>query len=479
MTFSQFLAIMLARWRLALGIFVGVVALAITVSLLLPKRYTATASVVVDVKSMDPIAGVMNPALAMPGYMATQFDILQSSNVLDRVVLMLGLDRNEQLREEWRESTDGKGSFSGWIGDRILKRGLDIKPSRESNVININFEATDARFATFIANAFAKAYIDANLDLRVQPAKQYSNFFDERLRKAREQLESTQLRLSNYQKEKGIVLTDERLDVETNLMNQYSAQLAALRALSAESNTRAAQSRKNAEQLQDVLNNPVIAALKTDLSRQEARLDELNARYGANHPQVVELRANITMLRNKIAQETARVTGAMGINDTISQSREGEVTAAYEAQRQKVLKMKTQQGELAVLQRELENAQRNYDAVQARLTQVSLESHTTQTNVSLLNPAVEPFESSSPKVLLNTILAVFVGGMLGVVVVLVREMLDRRIRSTYDVTLGLDLPVLGIMPTTAKKGLFQRRSKVPWVQKHIVGQLPGPSPKAT
>jgi uncharacterized protein involved in exopolysaccharide biosynthesis len=91
-----------------------------------------------------------------------------------------------------------------WLAG-LLKRQLEIKPSRESNVITINYQAADPTFAATVANAFVQAYIDTTIDLRVEPARQYSGFFNQRAQAAREKLEASQTRLSEYQRARGIV----------------------------------------------------------------------------------------------------------------------------------------------------------------------------------------------------------------------------------------------------------------------------------
>ena len=86
MTLQQFLLILSARARLVFYTLLVTVAATLVVSLLLPKQYSASTAVVVDVKSPDPIAGVFLPGLILPGYMATQVDIITSDRVAQRVV---------------------------------------------------------------------------------------------------------------------------------------------------------------------------------------------------------------------------------------------------------------------------------------------------------------------------------------------------------------------------------------------------------
>ena len=242
MTFSQFLSILKARWVSALLVLVLTVGTTVGVSLVLPKNYTASAAVVLDVRSPDPIAGMVLGAMAMPAYMATQVDIIQSDRVAQRVVQGLRLTENAQTRAEWLEATGGQGNFEAWVAD-LLKKKLDVKPSRESNVVNVSYTSPDPRFAAVLANAFVKAYMDVSIGLRVSPAKQYNEFFDARAKELREALEQSQAKLTAFQKTSGILATDERFDIETQRLNELSSQLVALQALSAESGSRSAQAR--------------------------------------------------------------------------------------------------------------------------------------------------------------------------------------------------------------------------------------------
>lgn len=443
---SQLLIIFKARWRIMLAVFLAVVLTVLAGVLLMPKKYTASASVLVDVKSPDPIAGMVFPAMMAPGYMATQMDLIQSERVARGAVRALRLTENGAMREQWQETTKGVGSFEAWLAG-LLQAGLEVRPSRESSVISFSYEAADPNFAAAIANAFVQSYINTTLELRVEPARQYGALFETQGKLARDRLEAAQNRLSAYQQEKGIIATDERLDVENARLNELSSQLVAVQTMSAEASSRKA---KSSSSSQEVLNNPVVSALKADMSRQEARLKELNSRLGSAHPQVIEAQASIAELRDRIAAEASRVNTSVAINSAVSQQRESQIREALEQQREKVLKMKEQRDEASVLLRDVESAQRTYESINVRLSQVAIEGQSTQTNVSIIKQAMPPSQPSSPRIMINMVLAVLAGGMLAVIVGLWLEIRDRRLRTDFDVTELLELPVLGSIPSRNK-----------------------------
>jgi chain length determinant protein EpsF len=472
MSYAQFFSILRARWLTALVVLGLVVGGVVAVNLALPKKYKATSSVVIDFKP-DPVSTMLGGVMATPTFLATQVDIIGSDRVAQRVVRNLRLADNPQIREQWQAATRGQGTLEVWLAE-TLQRSLEVQPSRESSVISIGYQAPDPKFAAALANAFVQAYVETTLELRVDPARQYSGFFEQRTKEARATLEAAQAKLSAYQKDKGIIATDERLDIETSRLNELSSQLVALQAVSAESSSRQAQARGAADRMPEVLNNAVIASLKSDLSRSEARLKELNSRYGDAHPAVIEAKASIAELHTRIADETRRVTGGVGVSSAINRQREAQLRAELDNQRNKVLRMKAQRDEGAVLVRDVENAQRTYDAIVTRLTQSSLESQTTQSNVHVLTPATPPIAPSSPRVMLNTLAAVLVGTMLAIGIAVLREVLDRRVRSVADVTASLDLPVLGLLPKPGTPRLAGLRKALPMAER-VVGRLTSPA----
>ncbi len=473
MNFVQFLAILRARYKMALGVFAGIVIVALVTSLLWPKSYTAAASVVIDSTKPDPLAAVLYPGGMNPSVIATQIDVIQSDRVAFKVVRNLKLTENPQIREQWQNATKGEGSIEQWLGT-VFQRALDVKPSRESNVVTITYKAADPKFAAALANAFVQSYLETNIEMRVEPARLYSSFFDQRGKEARDALEKAQTKVSEFQKDKGIIATDERLDVENARLSELSSQYVGLQSLASDSVSRQTAARgAGADRMQEVLNNPLIAGLKADQARLEARLQEMSSKLGDKNPQVIEVRANLAELKTRIDSETVKIGSSLGIANNINQQRAGEIKSALETQRAKVLQMKAVRDDGAVLVRDVENAQRTYDQIMARLNQATMESMATQSNVSVLSQAVAPTEPTSPRLTLNLAVAVFAGTLLAIALVVAMEMLDRRVRSADDVAQAVALPILGVLPSPNARRLFRKATTANLMQQRLLGHAPG------
>jgi polysaccharide biosynthesis transport protein len=454
---------------LALGTFIIAAIIGVTIAYYIPKSYTSSATVVVDAKT-DPVAGVAQ--IMTPNFLTTQIDIIKSTRVGNRVIKQLKLDQNEALRSQYVASKI-QSTFDEWLSG-LLQKALTAEVGRGSNVIKISYTSTDASFSALMANAFVKSYLATVLEMRVEPAKQYAEFFDERSKGLREAVEKAQTRLSAYQKDKGIIGSDERSDIENSKLNELSQQLLQAQAASIEASSKQTQAQLASDRSQEVLNNGLINGFKVELAKQETRLQELSAKYGDAHPQVMETRVTIADIRSKIETETRRVTGASAVITSISRQREGEIRSAVDTQRSKVLKLKEVRDELTVLQRDLENSQKVYDNVQQRLNQSTLESQNQQSNISVLSKAEVSNESSNQIFIKNAIKALAGAFGFGLFIALLVEFFDKRVRVQDDISEAIDLPIIGVMPKPDKSGMFGRTKPTP-LQRRLLRQLPRPS----
>ncbi|ODT63831.1 MAG: chain length determinant protein EpsF [Nitrosomonadales bacterium SCN 54-20] len=458
MTLQQFLLILRARYKVVFSILLFTVIATLIVSLLLPKQYTAGTAVVVDIKSPDPVAGMILPGLTSPTYMATQVDVINSDRVAERVVKMLRLDENPVVKEQWEE--DGsKGELVTWLAS-LLKRKLDVKPSRESNVIYIEYTGNDPGFSAAVANAFAQAYIDVNLDLKVAPARQYAHWFKGQTAAARDELERAKAALSVYQQETVLVATEERLDYEVAKLNELSSQLTLIQAQTSDSSSKR-KAAEDPETLAEVIQSPLINSLKSDIARLDAKLQESSAYLGPNHPQTKRTQSELASLRSKLSAETRRIHSSIGTSYEVGKRKEQELLEAMEKQKGRVLELNRQRDQMSVLQGDVEAAQRNFEGISQRSALTRLESLSVQTNITPLNPASVPSEPSKPKLLLNMLISIFLGTLLGVGVALVMELMNRRVRSVEDIVEAIEIPVLAVMSGPSRSKLSSRLPKLP------------------
>ena len=255
----------------------------------------------------------------------------------------------------------------------------------------------------------------------------------------------------------GILVSAERLDMEMARLTSLETALATAIAESADTASR--QRNAGTETSVDVQQSAAVQGLKSQLALAETKLMEVSTNYGSNHPVRIQLEAQVAELKQQIAREMRRVSGATSSVNRIANQRIAELRALVDAQKKAVFSMRSERDEASLMLKELENAQRAYEAVTQRRAQLANESQADQASARVLSPALEPLEHTFPNIPKNIVAAVVVGLLLGLAAALGWEMLDRRIRSEADMDAGDGIPVLGVM--SSRPGRVQVRRLPP------------------
>lgn len=407
-----------------------------------PKTYSATARLLIDPRPSDAISGMPAQSQMSPNFLTTQVDVIQSSRVAAKAIELMKLESSAVAQDRFKSEANANQTFVQYYAEQ-MQRGITVKPNRDSNVIDVSYRAGDPVFAAQVANAFARAYINTNLELRVQPAKEFAEWFESRFQAVRSQMKDTQRRHSDLQRKAGITSADERLDVENARLQELSSQLVALQSQLSDSERRSSTAKKSQQvflgsssqdqaSIPEVMNNPLVQTLKSDLARAEARRAELAEQLGKRHPQMVRMDGEIDQLKAKLGSELNVATGTVDRQLEINRGRESTLRQALSDQKEKVLRIKRDRDELAGLSRELESSQRAHDVVSSRLNQTTLESQSSTPNVVLLDEAVVPTNPISPRTGLGLLMALALAPLVALFSVIIHEAIDKRIRSARD-----------------------------------------------
>jgi chain length determinant protein EpsF len=449
---ALFWAALRARRSVFLAVLAVTVVVATAASLVLPKSYRATASLVVDRRNEQSLNEGLN-MLVSPnerlGYIQTQVDVITSGKVARSVVADLDLAARPEVQAEFAARGDEHGSVEEWLAQALLQ-DLDVETS-QSSVVDVSFVDASPTGAAEKANGFAKAYMDTTLELQVEPARRAAAWFDDQLQTLRADLERAQAKLNEYQRSRGIVSAEGDFDIEQEHLADLSEQL--LRAqeqtmiLSGrEGQARAAASDESLlEQLPEVESSEQIGRLKGDLLAGEARLEVLATQYGSNYPEYRRQRAENAARRQRIAAEMAKIVGSVEAQRRESERREAEIERAIEAQRARLLESEEGRDELAILAGDVKTAQSAYETAMQRYVVTQVDGRASQTNVALLSAAVVPTRIYRPNLRLNVALSLVVGVLLGIGVVIAMELADRRVRTIADLDWGADVPLLGTL----------------------------------
>ena len=214
MRFDLLFGILRSRFWLVAAIMAVTTLTAITGSLLMSKRYSAATTVFVDANTVDQVSGTAAfTRETIRNMLASQTELIQSNQVVARVIQDLKLDKDPKVQADWQKATKGKGDINDWLATVLLK-SIKVTSSTDGTTIAIGAEWGTAEGAANIANGFANAYKAAALELRTKPAQEYAQRFGEQAKEYKAKVEEAQNKLTKYQRESGIITSDERIDVE-------------------------------------------------------------------------------------------------------------------------------------------------------------------------------------------------------------------------------------------------------------------------
>jgi uncharacterized protein involved in exopolysaccharide biosynthesis len=475
MTLMQFLSLLRARLKLIVMVIATVVGVVAAVSLIMPKQYVASASVVVGpggtAASPD---GRSTVSQTVDSIVATQEDIIGSRGVAEKVVDSLGLEHDPNA---WRliggDSINPLGKLKSWIGSLLphddsgadngaeslraqladaLSDNIHLTSQLNSRVIKIKYTSSDPQFAAKAANAFADQYMATVLNLNVQPAKATSRWLSSQIKQLKANLEQAQAKLAAFERETGIVGVGDKLNLENARLTQLSTQLVAAQAQGYSSNSQQKQLRaflkKGGSVPTEVQTNPMVQQLRLRITQQQATLSELSHQVGRNHPKYRAAAAELRQLRGELGATQRTVAKGLLDNTGMSQQQVVALKKAIAQEKTKILKLTGDHNRAALLQQDVDNARQTYATALQQAGQANMASQVERTDISMIAPAVVPRSPAKPRVGLNIAIAFVLGTVIAIGLALWAELNNRYVRSPDDVLEFLGVPVLGVLGAT-------------------------------
>lgn len=443
MSFNQFFMIIKARKLVFWGTWLTIVSFVLVVTSLLPKSYEAQSSLIINYTGLDQVTGGQVPSHMMSGYLGTQIDILKSKKVALKVVKDNELYTNRGFIDTFYGTTGGEGNLEDWIASALLE-SLEVIPSRDSNVVILKYTSSNPRFSALIVNAFSQSYIDTSLELKIEPSKRATVWFEKQVESMKGDLIKAQSKLSDYQKEKGIVSVDQRYDVENSRLAQLSQQLVVSQAdlLNLKSQKEAIDKSGVESSSFELLVEPVVRDIHVSLAKAEIERDELLKRFSSKHPEIISVETEINSLNRRLLVELGMAKRRLNSDVMVAENRVEVLLDEIELQKKKLLEIGENRNMLDLLTRDVSDAKRILDLATQRLNQTSLESKANDIEIAILNEALAPIEPTGPNYISNAILSVFFGLIVAITFALLGELLSRKVRVAEDIEEFVGLPVL-------------------------------------
>jgi polysaccharide biosynthesis transport protein len=450
----------------------GVVYLRIT-----PPSFIASATMMIDPRAMTrgsvPLQAVLGDVTIDWSWIESQMTLIKSDNLVSSVIKNQHLiEGSEFVGDEgviprisatigkfWHDSQVSKLKSDADLMRQaifVFKKKLEVQRVG-GYVIEISFMSQNPDRAAQITNAVANAYIEDQLDLKYQANQRASDWLQQRLQTLRQETLAAERAVVEFKTKNNIVAAGGKLINEQELA-ELNSQLIVARSQTGEAQAklnrieavlRADEPAETANAtVSDALNSPIMTKLQSQYLELVSREANWSKRYGRNHLAVVNLRNQIQEIRSSIGEELKRIAETYKSNYAIAKHNQEDL------EKRLAESVAGSQGanQAQVLLRGLESSAQSYRTLYDNFLHHYTESIQQQsfpiTEARLISPASSPLYKSSPRGLRVLALALLGGIGCGAGLALLRELLDRGVRTSSQIQTAFDAECLAFVPST-------------------------------
>ena len=424
-----------------------------------------------------------NPSLVTPqelfqidqvsdSYLETEYKVLSSDDLAQRVIAQLGLNRIAEFHPQkrpWtsflREIQAAPADFHMTSGDSSLRETvlsnfetrLDVKPFRRSRAVEVSFDSQDPDLAANVVNAITSNYIEKNLEARWDATQKASEWLSQQMLDLKAKLQRSQDDLHEYAASNDLLFLETDKGGSENVVNQ------SLRELQEElSRTQAVRYEKESlfrllrssdyASLPGVFDNKLLQDLSVRLAELQRERAELTTTFTGEYPKVRQIQSQVMEIQAALERERQRAAQSISNDYFAAMRREILVQQAFADKQKQANVIAEKSVEYGILNREVESNKTMYEGLLQRLKEAGVSAGLKATNIRIVDPAIPPYKPVSPKTALNLGLAAFLGLGLGVCAAFIQEHLDQTISNLQDVDRHLRMPALAFIPSVQLNG---------------------------
>ena len=420
-----------------------------------------------------------NPSVANPqemflmdevsdAYLETQYKVLASDDLADRVIRQLGLDRQAEFlpsARAWPWSVSAAPAVPPPTGSEAVpdlsiretvltrfRNRLDIRPIRRSRAVELLFDSQDPELAARTVNSVADNYVRKNLEARWDATQKASEWLSLQLKDLKSKLETSQDDLQKYAADNGLLYLETQKGDTESIVNQ-SVRETQQELTKAQSDRMEKESIYRLVQAGDygslpgVFDNKLLQDLTVrlaDLQRQHA---QLAATFTEEYPKVRETQSQIVEIQGSLERERRRAAQKISNDYFAALRREKLVRQAFAEKQTEANQIAEKSVQYGILSRDVDSNKGLYEGLLQRLKEAGVSAGLNASNIRIVDPGTIPYKPIAPNYPLNLGLASFLGLGLGVSIAFLKEHLDQTIRYSEDVNQYLGVPVLGFIPT--------------------------------
>lgn len=478
------------RLRRGKSIILSVTALGVLAALLIvwqiTPRYSATAMILVGVPKQHvvDVEDVLQGIRTDRGTLESEIEVLTSRSLAAKVVDRLGLvdepAYNARLRPQRRsilstlnplnwiprpggsatKATDAAKDEPVSEEERArrtrqavtarVKGSVRARIKGRSRVINVTATSTDPKLAASVVNTLSDLYLVEQLETKFEATQRAADWLNSRVDELREQVETSERAVEEYRRQHGLIQSNDTTVTEQQVSG-VTNQLISARTKTTEAEARLRQIRSlldsgGVESASDVLASTVVQKLREQETNVARQVAEMATVYGPLHPKLINVRAELEEVRNKLGAEVDKIVRSLENELEVARIREQTLNGDLDRLKTDTERLNAAQSRLRVLEREAAANRTLFDTFLGRWKETGRQDEIQRADARILSRAVVPRAPSSPKTARIVGVAFVFSFVLGIGIVFLVEHLDNGFRTAEQLERTTGLGVLSVVP---------------------------------
>jgi succinoglycan biosynthesis transport protein ExoP len=398
---------------------------------------------------------------AMEKFQQTQYKILQSRSLAQRVINVLNLREHPDFKPI-REQKPPKSEHE--IENEtiaLFQRNLSVVPVRNTYLANISYQSPDKLLTQRVVNAIADEYMQLSIERRNESFSLVRKWLDKQLQEMGARVQEAQKKLYKFGQKTDIYTLEDKENVVVQKFIDLSSLLTKANAEKMAKEAQYAQIKDKGPNAPLIVNHPLVANLRQQVVAQQAKVSALKKVLRGGHPELQEERANLAELQGLLQAEVKRLQESVQADYEAASRTEKLLNDSFTAQKEQMVKLQDNLTDFQILKRDAQTNEQLYQALLARVKEANIAGTMVPSNVAVIDPAPLPEQPFKPNTKRIMFLALVLGLMLGVGLVFLLEQLDDSVKSFDDIARVCSYPPLGLLPLLDNNGFkgFKRRGK--------------------
>ncbi len=493
----DYLKILQKRWKPGLTVFLVILVFGLLSHRPQVPMYVATTKILIQATPPIPTLTGRTWDPFWTNFYQTQYKILQSRSLAKKVIKKLHLDENPELiyppkikRNKIFEYTNFRylialikniprriygtirGAFSSqkkikknqstlysqnnkekteWEENRLVDMflaSLIVEPIKDTRLVNVGFRGYKPHLVAKIANAIAETFMEQDVEAQIETSRGAAGWLASRLEQQRIKLQESEEALLKYKQKIGIVsFGKEKTIVAEKLvkLNEKALQ-AELERIELQTKVQKLKSlnisEAKPELLMGILNDELVAELKSKLLEKRAALSELSKKYGPKHPKLKAARDEIRLLEHQLKKEVDEKIKTLEERYRLAAQREQAFKAALKEAQKKAQEINQKAIKLEFLQREVETNRQMFRLYLTRLKETSISDNEVRPSRVRIIDRAEPPAAPIPPRKTSTFMTLFLALAGGIGIVFFLEYLDNTVKTPEDIERYIGVPFL-------------------------------------